>query len=74
MIDPATTQIHGVARILAAANPGAWRRLMTEHVADYSGHCRSCRPSSGASPVWPCRLRAIAEEAERITDSRVSPD
>lgn len=56
-----------VAQILAAGDPGVWRRLSAEHVADHSGRCRACVRSSGASPVWPCSLRAIADEAERIT-------
>lgn len=60
-------QIIGVARILAATDPVAWGRLLAEHIADASGHCRACRPSSGASPVWPCSLRMIGEEAERMS-------
>lgn len=68
--DVAARQIHGVAKILAEVDPGAWRRLLAEHTADHSGHCRACRPSSGAAPVWPCSLRAIADEAERITAAR----
>jgi hypothetical protein len=59
-------QIVGVAGILAATDPGAWRKLLSEHVADSSGHCRSCPTSSGASPVWPCGLRMIGEVAERM--------
>jgi hypothetical protein len=61
-----TDQVSGVARILPAGDPCSWRRLQAEHVADRTGHCRSCRRYSPGSPVWPCRLRMIADEAERL--------
>lgn len=57
-------QVDGVARILAAGDPAAWRGLQAEHVADSTGHCRSCRPHSAGSPVWPCTLRVIGDHAE----------
>ncbi len=70
--DQPVDQLLGVAGILAATDPGAWRKLLTEHVADSSGHCRSCPTSSGASPVWPCGLRMIGELAERLTAQRAA--
>lgn len=63
----AAEPLPGVAEILAAGDPGVWRGLAAEHVADHTGHCRACGSAAGASPVWPCNLRAIADAAARIT-------
>ncbi len=67
MTGEAVNQIHGVAKILALGDPASWRRLLAEHTPDARGHCRSCFTSAGVSPVWPCGLRAIGEEAERLS-------
>lgn len=50
---------------LLAPDTGAWRELLSRHVPDSSGHCRSCLSTALGAPVWPCRLRVIAEEAQR---------
>lgn len=60
----ASEVVREAGRLLAAG--GAWRTLLDRHVADSGGRCRGCRSSSGGAPVWPCALRAIAEEARRI--------
>jgi hypothetical protein len=44
--------------------PGMLRRLLTQHVADGSGHCTVCS-SAGAHHVWPCRIRGYANLAVR---------
>lgn len=63
--------ILAAAHFLAVGRAHGWQRLLTEHVADTTGHCRSCRSdSSGGSPVWPCGLRLIAEHAEQLVGRR----
>ncbi|MGI5129240.1 hypothetical protein ACQEVB_20715 [Pseudonocardia sp. CA-107938] len=49
-----------------AGMPVVWRRLLLAHVPDRLGRCAECRTSSGSGERWPCSLRRIAEEAERI--------
>ena len=63
----ATDQINSIAEILAVAFPdAAVRRMLVEHTADATGHCRGCRSATSASPVWPCRLWEIGKESERL--------
>jgi hypothetical protein len=60
-------QIQSIAEILAATySAGALRRILVEHSADSTGHCRGCRYPTTAAPVWPCRLWEIGKETERI--------
>jgi hypothetical protein len=62
-----TTTIRGIAEALAGSLPAAAiAGILGEHVADSSGHCRGCRFPTTASPVWPCRLWAIADEMRRM--------
>jgi hypothetical protein len=62
-----TDQIHSIAALLAVSLPAsAVGRILGEHTADASGHCRGCRYPTTASPVWPCRLWEIGDEARRI--------
>lgn len=56
-----------LAEILVAYHhPDMWRRLQADHVPDHTGHCEACRSTTLGSPVWPCNLRALADEAARI--------
>lgn len=48
-----------IGDLLARGDPHVWRSLLAEHVADHTGHCRSCQLQ-----VHPCRLRGVAEQAE----------
>ena len=57
--------IAAIGRLLAP-DRGAWQALLAGHVADAGGHCAGCRSTVSGSPVWPCRLRVVAEEAERV--------
>jgi hypothetical protein len=60
-------QIRSIAEILATAySSSALRRILVEHTADATGHCRGCRYPTTAAPVWPCRLWEIGKETERI--------
>jgi hypothetical protein len=60
-------QIDSIAQLLATSwSEEAVEQILEAHTADPSGHCEGCRSQVSASPVWPCRLRAIAEEAHRI--------
>jgi hypothetical protein len=60
-------QIHSIAEILAVSySATALRRILVEHTADATGHCRGCRSPTTAAPVWPCRLWEIGKETERI--------
>jgi hypothetical protein len=60
-------QIRSIAEILAVAySAAALRRILVEHTADATGHCRGCRSPTTAAPVWPCRLWEIGKETERI--------
>jgi hypothetical protein len=45
--------------------PDVIERLMREHVADGSGHCRACTTPGRGTPAspWPCGLFAIARYA-----------
>jgi hypothetical protein len=66
-------QIRSIAEVLAVAySATALRRILVEHTADATGHCRGCRFPTTAAPVWPCRLYEIGEETERIKRSRSS--
>jgi len=49
--------------------PDVWPRLQLVHVADRTGHCRACTSHATGSPVWPCRLRALADEAELVASA-----
>jgi hypothetical protein len=57
---------------LLAPDHGAWRSLLASHVSDAGGHCAGCRSTVIGSPVWPCRLRVVAEEAQRVWGARES--
>jgi hypothetical protein len=66
-------QICSIAEILAVAySATALRRILVDHTADATGHCRGCRFPTTAAPVWPCRLYEIAKETERIRRSHAS--
>jgi hypothetical protein len=56
------------ARFLAAAReiarmPGVVDKLLAVHVADPDGRCRGCPSARDIPPIWPCRLRGLAETA-----------
>ncbi len=60
-------QIHSIAAVLASALPAAGvDRMLDDHVADSTGHCRGCRSPTTASPVWPCRIWEIGHETSRL--------
>jgi hypothetical protein len=64
-------QFNSLAEVLAMTfSTAAVRRILSEHTADETGHCRGCRYPTSATPVWPCRLWEIANEAERIRQTR----
>jgi hypothetical protein len=66
-----TDQIRSIAEVLAVmSSPNAVGRILDEHSADSTGHCRGCRYPTVAAPVWPCRLWEIAEEAHRNQELR----
>ena len=56
----------GLAEVLASFMQVDVQRIMLEHTADASGHCRGCRFPTTTAPTWPCRLYAVAEESERL--------
>jgi hypothetical protein len=61
-------QIHSVAEVLAdMLSAASVSRILEEHTADASGHCRGCRYPTTAQPVWPCRLWEIANETRQIS-------
>jgi hypothetical protein len=67
MASTPSNQIHSIAEILATAySASALRRILVEHTADATGHCRGCRYPTTAAPVWPCRLWEIGKETERL--------
>lgn len=70
MTDDWDDPITAAALTLVRFSTEGWRPLLDQHVRDHSGHCAGCRPSSGASPVWPCGLWSIAKEAELIDEDR----
>jgi len=59
--------IESAAAVLVQFSDRGWCALLEQHVADRGGHCRACRDGSGAAPVWPCRLWAIADTARRMS-------
>jgi hypothetical protein len=64
-------QIQDIAQLLAQSwSEEAVEQILDAHAADASGHCAGCRSQVAASPVWPCRLFAIADEARRIRRGR----
>jgi hypothetical protein len=70
MTDEPTDPITTAALTLIKFSDGGWRPLLHQHVRDNSGHCHGCRPSSGATPIWPCRLWSIARKAELLDEDR----
>jgi hypothetical protein len=66
-----TNQKNSIAELLSASlSAAAVTRILREHVADPTGHCRGCRFPTTATPVWPCRLWAIADQARRLDAER----
>lgn len=61
---PAQSPAQMIGQLLCT-DERAWRRLLDLHVADRTGHCAGCQSSAGGAPVWPCTLRAGAEEARK---------
>lgn len=57
----------GIARTLAWFCPDVWPQLQSQHVADSTGHCRACYSHATSAPMWPCRLRLLADEAGRLS-------
>jgi hypothetical protein len=56
------------ALFLAAAReiarmPGMVDKLIAVHVADADGRCRGCPSTRDIAPIWPCRLREVADLA-----------
>jgi hypothetical protein len=60
------TALPGVADELAPM-VGVWERLLTLHLPDRSGRCRTCTQGGTGLPgtLWPCALHGIAELARR---------
>ncbi len=48
-----------------------WRRLLTQHVADRAGRCRTCTKGGTGLPAvpWPCSLHGVADLARRLHDA-----
>lgn len=46
---------------------GVWERLLTQHLPDRTGRCRTCTQGGTGLPgtPWPCALHGIAELARR---------
>jgi hypothetical protein len=66
-----TDQIHSIAAELAIlSSPAEVSRMLHDHSADSTGHCRGCRYATTAPPVWPCRLWAIADQTRRSLEFR----
>ncbi|MBV9313600.1 MAG: hypothetical protein JO100_07555 [Pseudonocardia sp.] len=62
MSDPDDPVAAAAQFLVRFGGPQSLRRLLAAHVPDASGHCATCRTHTGAAPVWPCRLREIAEQ------------
>ncbi|HXV93086.1 MAG TPA: hypothetical protein VD813_07295 [Pseudonocardia sp.] len=59
------------ARFEAAAHeisrmPGVIAGLQADHVPGPDRRCRGCPSARGASPLWPCRLRILADRAAEL--------
>jgi hypothetical protein len=56
-----------LAQILGTM-PDVIERLMAEHVPDDTNRCRGCTlPGTGRpNEPWPCSLRKLAEQAQRL--------
>jgi hypothetical protein len=59
-----------LAATLAWLWPEVWPKLQVKHVPNEMGRCDACHSHALGTPVWPCRLRDLADEAERITVAR----
>jgi hypothetical protein len=55
---------------IVAAWPGAWARLLVDHVAGPDGRCTGCRAGNRCSPHWPCGPAAVALRARRLAAAR----
>ena len=67
--DTSGATLDGLATTLAWFYPDVWPRLRLAHVADRTGHCRACRSETTGSPIWPCRLRVLADEAALVASA-----
>ena len=50
-----------------ARMPDVVARLQAEHVAGPDKRCRVCPSPVTIAPIWPCRLRLIADRAAEST-------
>jgi hypothetical protein len=48
-----------------------WRKLLSQHVPDRAGRCRTCTKGGTGLPAvpWPCSLHAAADLARRRHDA-----
>lgn len=49
-----------------------WQRLLSQHLPDVAGRCRTCTKGGTGLPSirWPCSIHGIAELARRCHDTR----
>ncbi|WP_219418992.1 hypothetical protein [Pseudonocardia nigra] len=62
---PSTERQDAAAQL--APMVGVWQRLLTLHVPDRAGRCRTCTKGGTGLPStpWPCSIHGIAEMARR---------
>ena len=63
------SKLSEVAAVLAAGDPHVWATLRARHIPDNKGRCIVCRSSRQPAEVWPCKLRGIADQAERLASN-----
>jgi len=54
---------------ILADMPEVLQRVLVEHIPDAYGRCWECRDARGVAE-WPCVPRMIADDAERLRQSR----
>ncbi|MDN5918977.1 MAG: hypothetical protein L0I76_28440 [Pseudonocardia sp.] len=49
--------------------PGLLDHLLEQHIDDGGGYCKACPGPQSGRHRWPCQIRGIAEQAEKLRDT-----
>ena len=69
-VSPDGTDLRPLAAELAPM-VDVWRRLLSQHVPDRAGRCRTCTKGGTGLPAvpWPCSLHGVADLARGLHDA-----
>lgn len=69
--EPVSLELRRLAAELAPM-VDVWQRLLTEHIPDPAGRCRTCTKGGTGLPStrWPCSIHGIADLARRCYNAK----